>query len=139
MKKLALLQSNYIPWIGYFNLIQNVDEFYFYDEVQKIKNRNEIITPQGKMWLTIPVRHEYLGQPINEVQVANSKWSRIHWEAIKSCFRKAENYKELKNVLEKECRPSCYTSTVLGLPLHLDLTNVQVEFAAEFIIEFYNK
>ena len=51
MKKVAVLQSNYIPWKGYFDIIHEVDEFIFYDEVQFTKNdwrnRNRISTPSG--------------------------------------------------------------------------------------------
>ena len=49
MKKVAVLQSNYIPWKGYFDIIHDVDEFIFYDDVQFTKNdwrnRNKILTP----------------------------------------------------------------------------------------------
>jgi hypothetical protein len=59
MKKVAILQSNYIPWKGYFDLINMVDEFILYDDMQYTRrdwrNRNKIKTPQGLQWLTIPV------------------------------------------------------------------------------------
>jgi len=59
MKKLAIVQSNYIPWKGYFDLIAAVDEFILYDDVQYTRrdwrNRNQIKTPQGLQWLTVPV------------------------------------------------------------------------------------
>ena len=57
-KKVAILQSNYIPWKGYFDIIDSVDEFIFYDEMQYTKNdwrnRNKIKTQSGLIWLTIP-------------------------------------------------------------------------------------
>ena len=60
MKKVAILQSNYIPWKGYFDLIAAVDEFIIFDEMQYTKrdwrNRNLIKTPNGKEWLTVPVK-----------------------------------------------------------------------------------
>jgi len=59
MKRVAIVQSNYIPWKGYFDLIRSVDEFILLDEVQFTKrdwrNRNKIKTPAGAVWLTIPV------------------------------------------------------------------------------------
>ena len=59
MKKVAILQSNYIPWKGYFDLISYVDEFIIYDDMQFTtrdwRNRNKIKTPQGLYWLSIPV------------------------------------------------------------------------------------
>ncbi len=74
MKKIAILQSNYIPWKGYFDIIRRVDEFIFYDEVQYTKNdwrnRNRIKTAQGVQWITIPVRHEHLSQTISVTRVS---------------------------------------------------------------------
>ena len=66
MKKVAILQSNYIPWKGYFDLMQQVDVFVIYDEVQYTKNdwrnRNLIKSKNGLEWLTIPVKQEKLSQ-----------------------------------------------------------------------------
>ncbi|MCK9398161.1 MAG: WbqC family protein, partial [Methylobacter sp.] len=60
MKKVAILQSNYIPWKGYFDMIAAVDEFILYDDMQYTRrdwrNRNQIKTPQGAQWLTVPVQ-----------------------------------------------------------------------------------
>ena len=57
MKKIAILQSNYIPWKGYFDLIAHVDEFVLFDDMQFTRrdwrNRNIIKTPDGVAWLTI--------------------------------------------------------------------------------------
>ena len=58
-KTVAAVQSNYIPWKGYFDLINMADEFVLYDDVQYTKkdwrNRNKIKTKDGLIWLTIPV------------------------------------------------------------------------------------
>ena len=70
MKKIAILQSNYIPWKGYFDLISSVDEFILYDEMQYTKNdwrnRNRIKSINGTNWLTIPVKIDNLFQKIND-------------------------------------------------------------------------
>ncbi len=59
-KKIAIVQSNYIPWKGYFDMIAAVDEFILYDDMQYTRrdwrNRNQIKTPQGVQWLTVPVK-----------------------------------------------------------------------------------
>lgn len=69
MKKVAILQSNYIPWKGYFDIINMVDEFVLYDCVQYTirdwRNRNQIKTPSGVAWLTISCRLESRNQKIN--------------------------------------------------------------------------
>ena len=85
MKKIAILQSNYIPWKGYFDIINMVDEFILYDTVQFTKNdwrnRNKIKTHQGINWITIPVKHS-ISQKINEIEVLNNKWRRKHWQKL---------------------------------------------------------
>ena len=73
-KKVAILQSNYIPWKGYFDIIHMVDEFILYDDVQYTKNdwrnRNKIVTKDGLIWLSIPVLHTgKFSQKIRETKV----------------------------------------------------------------------
>jgi hypothetical protein len=67
MKKIAILQSNYIPWKGYFDMINSVDEFILYDTAQFTKNdwrnRNKIKTHNGIKWLTLPVKHSISQKP----------------------------------------------------------------------------
>lgn len=57
--RVAILQSNYIPWKGYFDIINDVDLFVFYDDVQYTKNdwrnRNKVKISTGTNWLTVPV------------------------------------------------------------------------------------
>lgn len=98
MKKIAILQSNYIPWKGYFDIIKMADVFVVYDEVQYTKNdwrnRNIIKTPNGPMWLTIPVRQLNLEQKINETRVSLKNWNIKHWNAIKANYTKAPYFKQ---------------------------------------------
>jgi len=93
MTKVAICQSNYIPWKGYFDLIRQADVFVFYDIVQYTKNdwrnRNKIKTPNGPHWLTIPVLHKSLDQRIEEVEIANSLWKEKHWKTIKQNYSKS--------------------------------------------------
>ena len=93
MKKIAISQSNYIPWKGYFDLINSADEFILYDDMQFTRrdwrNRNRIKTPTGMNWLTIPVENKgkYL-QKINETIISEEKWAKKHWLAIKQNYIK---------------------------------------------------
>ncbi|MBK6990146.1 MAG: WbqC family protein [Bacteroidetes bacterium] len=104
MKKIAILQSNYIPWKGYFDIIKQVDEFIFYDDVQYTKNdwrnRNKIKTSSGPLWLTIPVRQENLAQKINETKVSQDNWAEKHWKSISLNYSKAPFYNLYKERLE---------------------------------------
>ena len=105
MKKIAILQSNYIPWKGYFDLINMVDEFVFYDEVQYTKNdwrnRNKIKTSQGIQWLTIPVRQETLEQKIKDTKISDKKWNVKHWRTLSQNYSKSKCFKEYKDIFEE--------------------------------------
>lgn len=109
-KVVAILQSNYIPWKGYFDLINFADEFIFYDEVQYTKNdwrnRNRIKTPQGPTWLTIPVRQTSLEQRIDETPVSDPKWAIKHWRTLAQTYARAPHFKLYKDELE-----ALYTDT----------------------------
>lgn len=101
MKKIAILQSNYIPWKGYFDLISSVDEFVFYDEVQYTKNdwrnRNKIKTPQGLAWLTVPVGIN-LDRRVCDVRI-DSKWQEKHWKTIESNYRRSRHFDTISDWL----------------------------------------
>lgn len=94
MKRVAIIQSSYIPWKGYFDIINSVDEFILYDDVQYTKrdwrNRNRIKTDQGTKWLSIPVIVKGRRfQKIVECRVADNKWSEAHWHRIVQYYRRA--------------------------------------------------
>jgi hypothetical protein len=101
MKKIAILQSNYVPWKGYFDLIAQVDEFIIYDEMQYTKNdwrnRNKIKTNKGVEWLTIPVRVESLSQKIEETLIFDKNWSKKHIAALQTNYAKANCFKETRD------------------------------------------
>jgi hypothetical protein len=99
MKKVAILQSNYIPWKGYFDLIAAVDEFILYDDMQYTKNdwrnRNRIKTPDGLKWITIPIGDK-IKYRIRDVELVNNGWNINHWKMIHSNYARANYFKEVK-------------------------------------------
>jgi len=100
-KKIAILQSNYIPWKGYFDMIASVDVFVIYDEVQFTKNdwrnRNLIKTKNGLQWLTIAVKHEKLSQAICETEVFKQNWVKKHIGTLQANYAKAPFFGEYKS------------------------------------------
>jgi hypothetical protein len=104
MKKIAILQSNYIPWKGYFDIINMVDEFILYDDRQYTKNdwrnRNKIKTHSGLQWLTIPVRQKELTQTIKETTVVQDGWRKKHWKAINLAYSKAPFFLCYRDIFE---------------------------------------
>jgi len=110
LKTFAVSQSNYLPWKGYFDLINNVDIFVLYDTVQYTKNdwrnRNRVVTANGTSWLTVPVIQKSLDQRINEVEIANQRWQRKHWLTIEQSYKKTPFFAKyspfIKPVFERE-------------------------------------
>lgn len=97
MLTVAILQSNYIPWKGYFDLIASVDVFAFYDDVQFTindwRNRNQIKTPHGPQWLSIPVGQR-IDRTIREVKLPANAWQRKHWRALEMSYGRAPYFRE---------------------------------------------
>ncbi|MDH4562758.1 WbqC family protein [Pseudomonas sp. BN411] len=102
MKKVAILQSNYIPWKGYFDIIAAVDEFILYDDMQYTKNdwrnRNKIKTPKGLEWLTIPVGQN-IERKIREVNISDSRWQQKHWRTLEANYRRAKYFEDVETWL----------------------------------------
>jgi hypothetical protein len=92
MKKIAILQSNYIPWKGYFDIISKVDLFIFHDDLQYTsgdwRNRNKIKNPNGLQWLTIPCGTSEK-RLICDVKLDDHSWQKKHWSIIKNNYHKA--------------------------------------------------
>ena len=91
MKKIALIQSNYIPWIGYFAIMNSVDLFIIYECVQYTKNdwrnRNQIQSIDGRIsWLSIPIRKQSMHQEFMNTTVSNHSWANTHFNKLKHNF-----------------------------------------------------
>lgn len=103
MKKVAVIQSNYIPWKGYFDIINDVDLFIFHDDLQYTKNdwrnRNKIKTSQGLKWLTIPCGTNEK-RLICEVDINDHRWQKKHWNNIKEFYSKAPYFYKYKDFFE---------------------------------------
>jgi len=104
-KKITILQSNYIPWKGYFDLIAAADEFILYEDMQYTRrdwrNRNKIKTPQGTQWLTIPVKVKgKYHQKIKDTKINNTDWAAAHWKALMQNYRLTPYFDEIAAWLE---------------------------------------
>lgn len=96
--KLAVLQPGYLPWLGFFDQMNRVDVFVYYDDVQYTRsdwrNRNRVKGPAGPVWLTVPVLHTArFGQTILEAEIDNrADWARKHRETLRVHYRKAPHF-----------------------------------------------
>jgi hypothetical protein len=103
--KVAILQPNYIPWKGYFDIINMVDIFVVYDDVQYTlrdwRNRNKIKTKSGLQWLTIP-NDGTQKKMIKDVKIVwDDRWNVKHWKSIAVNYSKAQYFKEYKGYFEE--------------------------------------
>ncbi len=109
----VVLQSNYLPWKGYFDLIQDADVFVFYDEVQYTKNdwrnRNRIYSRQGLHWLTIPIRRDAVKLKISEVPLPDGPWQEQHYKTLVHCYRSAPYYRQIEPLLHEFYRARRWT------------------------------
>ena len=103
-RTVAVLQSNYLPRKGYFDIIHDVDLFVFHDDLQYTKgdwrNRNRIKTAHGERWLTIPVgTSEH--RRICDVTLPSSDWAREHWRQIEAAYRSAPYFERYREYFER--------------------------------------
>ncbi|HOK75945.1 MAG TPA: WbqC family protein, partial [Bacteroidales bacterium] len=121
--KIAIQQSDYIPWKGYFDIIRAVDEFIIYDDVQYTRrdwrNRNRIKTPQGLLWLTIPVKVKgRYYQLINETEVADGRWAAKHWKTICLNYSGAKYFEEYEHLFRKAYREAAEMKMLTDINLY---------------------
>lgn len=99
-KRVAIIQSNYIPWKGYFDIINYVDEFLLYDEAQYTRrdwrNRNRIKTPGGLNWLTIPVKVKgRYYQLIHETLISDDSWVENHIKTLRHMYARTDHFETM--------------------------------------------
>jgi hypothetical protein len=102
-KTVVILQSNYLPWKGYFDLVNMADVFVFLDDVQYTRgdwrNRNRIKTPNGQAWLTVPCGSS-IHRRICDVELNDSRWQRAHYDRIRQSYSAAPYLDELDDFLQ---------------------------------------
>ncbi len=135
--KVAVLQSNYIPWKGYFDIIHDVELFIFHDDLQYTKNdwrnRNRIVTEGGPKWLTIPVGTDE-HRLIQDVQMQDKSWQKKHYDMIAAAYRRAPFFGKYKAFLEhvyleRQWQSLCELDRYLITHICADFLGVTTRFA----------
>jgi hypothetical protein len=135
-RTVAVLQSNYLPWKGYFDIIHDVDLFIFYDDVQYTKNdwrnRNKLKVPGGAAWITVPVG-QALDRRICDVELRDSHWQERHWKTWRQyygqapCFGLCEDF--LRQVyLERRWRSLSELNQHLIMTIARDFLGLTTQF-----------
>lgn len=100
--RVGIVQSNYIPWRGYFDFIDDVDLFVYFDDTQYTRrdwrNRNKIKTQNGLKWLTVPVNDKYGERMIDETPIDYTQnWATKHLNAITQNYKSAPFFERYKD------------------------------------------
>ena len=102
--KISIFQSNYLPWKGYFDLINYVDIFYFLDNVEysinTFRNRNIIKSKNSTFYLTVPLQQISSKEIISEKKITKNDWQTKHWKSIQQTYSKSKNFKTVSKILE---------------------------------------
>jgi hypothetical protein len=121
--KVAINQSNYISWKGYFDMIKSVDLYILYDDVQYTRrdwrNRNKIKTPHGLKWLTIPVnvKGKYL-QKIKDTTISDQNWNISHLKTIRGTQSKCRYFKDVYPFVEELYLKAGQLQTISEINFH---------------------
>lgn len=120
--RVAVIQSSFIPWRGYFDFIKSVDLFVFYDSVQYSKNgwrnRNRIKTPLGPRWITVPVRHRSLSQLICETDIDETRnWRANHMLMWHENYSRAPYFEDVLSLLDDLGTKTAKTISELNIDL----------------------
>ena len=97
-------QPNFLPYLGFFDKVRQVDTLVFLDDVQYTRrgftNRNRIKKPDGPMWLTVPITGKTM-TAINQVEIATHiDWKKRHLSTMKHLYGKTQFYSEITPLLE---------------------------------------
>ena len=106
MRKIAILQSDYIPWKGVFDMINMVDGFVFLEDVdftyRDWRSRNRIVTPNGAIWLSVPVNRAERGTKIKDITIcSDSDWQNKHFLTLCGNYKKAPYFEDYYPLLEE--------------------------------------
>ncbi|MFW1883976.1 WbqC family protein [Acinetobacter nosocomialis] len=136
--KLAIMQPYFMPYIGYFQLINTVDKFIFYDDVTFIKqgwiNRNQILINNQASLFSIPLSNASSHVLIKDVLVAEKaydKWKKSFLNSILFSYKKAKNYEAISNLIHSILEQQPQTISELAIKSVIEVSRylgIKTEF-----------
>ncbi len=133
MTVVAIHQPNFLPWQGYFHKLLSSDIFIFLDDAQfprgkSYTSRVSIKSPNGPVWLTVPVKGKGELLPIKDILMDSTKdWKRKHLKTLEICYAKAPFFKEcfplIEEVYQTDERILCNFNIELITKLALNLAS----------------
>ena len=113
LKKVAIHQPNYLPWLGFFDKLSRSDVFAILDDAQFPKgapgtwiNRTQIAMNGKPRWLSVPVKRPSGLQTIEAVQYVDQTWKKNHRSIIHNCYRNASHYRAQCDLLDELFEPT---------------------------------
>jgi len=118
------MQPTYLPWMGYFDLMDSVDTFVILDQVQFEKqswqNRNRMRTAKELEWLSVPILNTgHSGQLISETQIASGQFVEKHLRSLKQSYGRAKYFNAFFPELENCLRESASAGRIADLNIGL--------------------
>jgi hypothetical protein len=141
--KVGIIQSNFLPWRGYFDFIREVDMFIVHDDLQYTKsdwrNRNKIKTPRGLEWITVPVNYKTTSQTIEETTIDYStRWAQKMLNRIREIYRQAPYFETYFTQLNDLLLEPADTISGLNLRLtHWVCEHLQIHTPIKLSHEFH--
>jgi WbqC-like protein family len=110
--KVAIHQPQYFPYGGFFHKLSLSDLYVIMDDAQydkRFTNRNRIISPNGPIWITVPINKKQKFAPNYEVEINNSiPWRELHWKKLQLAYCNSKYFHlyetEFEALYQKEWR-----------------------------------
>lgn len=109
--RIAIMQPYFLPYFGYFQLINAVDRFVILDDVNYIKqgwvNRNRIPASRQNpdrdfQWLTVPVKNASQNRLIHDMEITDEdRWKRSMWYAIQNFYGRAQYFPAIRTQIDR--------------------------------------
>lgn len=147
----AILQPHYLPWIGYFDMIDRVDVFVLFDDVQFIKrewkNRNRIrktATSNETKWMTVPINKDSQRKLIKDALISNERdWVAEHGHSMIAVYRYApyfdEYFPQLQEITKKHAERTLADLNIALLEYFCKIFGIQTRLVRSSELDTYGR
>lgn len=107
MKRLAIMQPYFFPYLGYFQAIHAVDKYIVYDNLNLIKeswmNRNSFLVKNGKpAYFIAEVQKKSSFKKIYEIELNEGVWRKKMLNSIFLNYKSAPAFETVYDIIEKQ-------------------------------------
>jgi len=123
----AIHQPNFLPWIGYFSKIRQVDIFVLFDDIQfergkTYTSRTRILVQGEEKWLTIPVMNRSSLSLIKDIEVnPDFTWKSKHLKTLSGNYRKSPFFTPVYQLIEEAYSINSHLLMDYNIPLILNI------------------